>query len=263
MLHSRQFFPPVPAVPAQRPPSAALERAHMDFALLDITVVDGSTGLPLGRPWIAACIDDYTRCVLGIDISFEAPGRITLARCVEDALRPKAALNQKYPGIVNTWDAHGVMRELVLDNSVEFHSKSVRNKCDSLGISLHYATRKSPCFKSPTEHMLGALNAAIANSYSGTSSKNASKEKVKHDPLSSGAVISHDELHEIIRTWIVDVYHQRTHHALNATPATVWRSSINQADLPLPASRRFPGAYLTTWIRAIQRTSLFRLFRPL
>lgn len=28
-------------------------------------------------------------------------------------------------------------------------------------------------------------------------------------------------------------------------------------------SRRFPGAYLTTWIRAIQRTSLFQLFRPL
>lgn len=231
MLHGRQFFPPVPA---QCPPSAPLERAYMVFEPLDITVVDGSTGLPLGRPWIAACIDDYTRCVLGIDISFDAPGRLTLARCVEDALRPKAALNEMYPGIANTWDAHGVMRELVVDNSAEFHSKIVRNKCHSLGINLHYATSQNPCFKSPTEPLFGALNAAIANGYPVTSSKNASKEKAKCDLLSSDGAISYDEVQEIIRTWIVDVYHQTPHHALNATPATVWRSSINQADLPLP-----------------------------
>jgi len=231
MPHGPHFSP---SVCAQSLTSAPLERAGMVFERLDIIVVDDSTGLPLGRPWIAACIDDYTRCVLGIDISFAPPGSQTLARCVEDALRPKAALNEMYPGIANTWDAHGVMRELVVDNSAEFHSKSVRSKCHSLGINLHYATSQNPCFKSPTEHLLGALNAAIANGYPVTDSKSASETKVMSDLLSSHAVIDHGKLHEIICRWIVDVYHQITHHALHAAPATVWRSSINQTAIPLP-----------------------------
>lgn len=53
--------------------ATALERVEIDHTPLDMIVVDDATWLPLGRPYLTVCIDDYTRCILGIYISFEPP----------------------------------------------------------------------------------------------------------------------------------------------------------------------------------------------
>lgn len=41
--------------------SAPLERAEIDHTVLDLFVVDDRAGLPLGRPYVTACIDDHIR----------------------------------------------------------------------------------------------------------------------------------------------------------------------------------------------------------
>ena len=102
-----------------------LERAEIDHTNLDLFAIDDETLLPLGRPWFSACEDDYTRCILGMFVGFIPPSFLTVSLCLKDAFRPKTWLKQVYPDIRSDWPAHGVMRELVLDNGPEFHSDSL------------------------------------------------------------------------------------------------------------------------------------------
>jgi len=46
-------------------------------------VVDDQSGLPLGRPSVTACIDCYTRCILGIYIGFNPPSYQSVAACLK------------------------------------------------------------------------------------------------------------------------------------------------------------------------------------
>ena len=143
------------SVNGQRVIEAPLERAEIDHTILDLFVVDERASLPLGRPWITACIDVYSRCILGIYIGFVPPSCLSVSRCLRDAFLPKVELHEQFPEIKNAWPAHGVMRELVLDNGVEFHGSALENTCQSLGIEMHFSPRRTPWFKGTIERWFG------------------------------------------------------------------------------------------------------------
>lgn len=216
---------------AHRITQAPLDRAEIDHTLLDLMLTD-ETGFPLGRPWVTACIDDYSRCVLGIVVGFEPPSFHTVAQCLKAAFLPKVFLRRDYPNIDNEWLAHGVMRELVVDNGVEFHSESLDNACLCLGIEIHYSARKTPWFKGKIERFLGTLNKEVAHGNPGTTFSNII-DKDDYDPVKH-AVIRYSVFQNIMRKWIADVYHQRPHSTLHATPASVWINSIDPSDVALP-----------------------------
>ncbi len=220
------------SVQAHRTTQAPLERAEIDHTPLDLMVIDDNSGLPLGRPYLTVCIDDYTRCALGLHIGFEPPSYLTVARCLKHAFLPKADLRIKYPGIDNDWAPHGVMRELVVDNGAEFHSVSLENACFTLGIEMHYSARKTAWFKGKIERFQGTLNRAIAHGNPGTTFANIF-EKEEYDP-SKHAVIRFSTLKEIAHKWITDIYHQKPHRTLKAPPALVWQNSISPDDILLP-----------------------------
>lgn len=220
------------SVQSHRTTDAPLERVEIDHTLLDLFVIDDRTGLPLGRPWLTVSIDDYSRCVPGIYVGFEPPSYLTVARCLKTALLPKSWLSEKYPSIRCAWLAHGVMRELVVDNGTEFHSVSLENACLSLGIEIHYAPRKVAWFKGKVERLIGTANRGVAHGMPGTTFSNIF-EKDDYDP-SKHAVVRQSTLLEIVYKWIADVYHQKPHRALGVPPAFMWTKSIATEDIRLP-----------------------------
>lgn len=220
------------AVLGHRVSGFPLERAEIDHTIIDVMVVDDKTFLPLGRPFITVCIDDFTRCILGIYISFEPPSYFTVARCLKDCFLPKVRLKELYPDVQHPWVAHGVMRELVVDNGAEFHSESLEQACLTLGIEIHYAPRKTGWFKGKIERFLGVLNHSVSQGIPGTTFSNV-LEKEDYDP-SAHAVIRLAALQRIIRIWIADYYHQKPHRALQVSPAVMWESNIKPEDIPLP-----------------------------
>jgi putative transposase len=209
-----------------------LERAEIDHTNLDLFAIDDETLLPLGRPWVSACEDDYTRCILGVFVGFIPPSFLTVSLCLKDAFRPKVWLKQAYPDIRCDWPAHGVMRELVLDNGPEFHSESLEQVCLFNGIEMHYAPRKTPWFKGKIERFFGTLNEGVAHGTPGTSFSNIF-EKGDYDPTKH-AIVTFSTLKRVVRKWLADVYHQKPHRALGISPAEMWTSSIKSEDIRLP-----------------------------
>lgn len=220
------------SVLSNRITQAPLERAEIDHTILDLMVIDDDSRLPLGRPYVTVCIDDYSRCILGIYIGFEPPSYLTAAHCLKHAFRPKTDLKERYPRIQGEWLAHGVMAILVVDNGPEFHSVSLENACYSMGIELHYSARKTPWYKGKIERFMGTLNRDIAHGAPGTTFSNIF-DKEEYDPLKH-AIVRLSVLREIIHLWIVDVYHERVHRTLKAPPVAIWKSSITADDIYLP-----------------------------
>ena len=220
------------SVQGHRTTEGPLERAEIDHTPMDLMVIDDNACVPLGRPYLTCCIDDHSRCILGIYLGFEPPSHLTVAHCLKDAFLPKVGLKEKYPAIKNDWDAHGIMRELVVDNGSEFHSASLENACYTLGIEIHYAPRKVAWFKGKIERFFGTLNEGVAHGNPGTTFRNIF-EKDDYDP-SKHAVIRLSRLQEIIRLWIVDYYHQKPHRTIHIPPAVKWDTSICPEDIQVP-----------------------------
>jgi putative transposase len=209
-----------------------LERAEIDHTRLDIMVIDDRTGLPMGRPWLTVCIDDFSRCILGVYLSFSAPSYRTVAKCLADAFKPKTDLKDRFPTVINAWDAHGVMRVLVVDNGAEFHSNDLENGCLMFGIEIHYSPRKVAWFKGKVERVQGTINRAIAHGFPGTTFSNIF-EKGDYDPKKH-SIARLSTLQENLRIWIADIYHQKPHRTLKVSPQDAWRNSIRPEDIRLP-----------------------------
>lgn len=210
----------------------ALESAEIDHTKLDLFVIDDGSHIPLGRPWLTICIDSHTRCILGIYIGFEPPSYLTVGKCLKHAFLPKTNLQKQFPSIRNTWDAHGVMEQLFVDNGLEFHSISLEKACFAFGVEIIYTPRKTPWFKGKIERFNRSINDGISHGIAGTTFSNIF-EKDDYDP-SKHAVVTLSTLRLIIHKWIADYYHQKPHRSLDQqTPAVVWTSSINPEDIAL------------------------------
>jgi putative transposase len=212
--------------------TAPLERAEIDHTPLDLFVVDDETGLPLGRPFLTACIDDYTRCVLGLYVGFVNPSLLSVAQCLMTAFKDKDWIRKTYPRVENVPEIYGFPRVLVVDQALEFHDKSLVQACGRLGIIIEYCPRKRPWKKGKIERFVGTVNREISHRAPGTTFSNI-QEKGDYNP-ENFATVRLSALKEILHMWVYDEYHQRRHCALGVPPAEKWAKSINPDDIPMP-----------------------------
>tara|TARA_R110001599_G_scaffold64023_3_gene179193 strand:+ start:848055 stop:850091 length:2037 start_codon:yes stop_codon:yes gene_type:complete len=211
-----------------------LDRVEIDHTVIDLTVVDGRSGLPLGRPYLTLAIDDDTRCILGYYLSFEPPSYLSVSYCLRHAILSKSYLKEIYPDIKNTWDCYGVFTNLVVDNGSDFHSIALEDLAKRFGTTIQYCPRAKPRYKGKIERLYGTMNRGLFHTLPGTTFSNI-VEKDDYDSLGN-AVISLEKLHEIIHIWIVDFYHQKKQTAIGEPPASRWRKHISGIPIPVPAS---------------------------
>lgn len=211
---------------AERP----LARASMDHTRMDVFVIDDRTGLPLGRPWLTMVIDECTRYVLGYYLGFEEPSAVSMTRALRHALLPK----EVSPEVQNDWDAWGIMDVLVVDNGMEFHSIALESGGGRFGIDVQFCPRRSPWFKGKIERFFGTLNTGLL---AGVPGKTFSSPFLKgdYDPAKT-AVLNLKSLRQMLEMWVVDVYHQEIHSALEVSPSEAWHREIHSVDRYLPPS---------------------------
>lgn len=215
-------------------PSRPLERVECDHTKTDLMVVDTKTLLPLGRPWLTAIIDVYTKMILGIYLGFHRPGTLSAMQCLLHAVRPKSYVKAEYPSVEHDWPAYGIPELVVVDNAREFHGSSFKDACRQLGIEVEYSPPGSPWFRGTGERWFGTLNRRLLHELPGTTFSNIFAKK-DYDPQKH-AVISLQALLEILHVWIVDVYHQSVHRGIRDVPHRRWTQSIVNDPPNLPAS---------------------------
>lgn len=64
------------------PVSAPLEQVQIDPTVIDLIVVDERDRQPIGRPYLTLAIDVFTRCVVGMVVTLEAPSAVSVGLCL-------------------------------------------------------------------------------------------------------------------------------------------------------------------------------------
>ncbi len=90
-----------------------------DHTRVDMLLVD-QHGELMGRPWLTTVIDSYSRCIMGINLGFDAPSSQVVALALRHAILPKQ-YGAEYK-LHCDWGTYGKPEYLYTDGGKDFRS---------------------------------------------------------------------------------------------------------------------------------------------
>ena len=201
--------------------SRFLELGCLDHKLLDnVVVIDLDQRLPMGRPWLTAIIDVYTRCIVGFVITFEPPSLYSVTECIKRANSPKLQLfgsTSRRPGLANIF---GRFDEIVVDNGLELVGTAFEDAGADCGFSIRWAPVRSPTYKAVIERFFRTIDDRLLHKLPGSTLNPKALRELEIDP-ENDAVLTIEQLESLI--WeLIDLYHQEIHSGINACPLQLW-----------------------------------------
>lgn len=197
-----------------------LSEVEVDHTLLDIIVIDPKTNAILGRPWLTALIDRYSRCIVGFYIGFHPPSWTSVMQAVQHAVMPKGEWLTGLGGIHEAYRCHGVPDKLFVDGGREFLSTSMKAMESALNMKLVPLPKRRGDLKGKIERWLGSIQQQVVHKLPGTTLSNVVLRK-DYD-AEGNAIMSLAQLRRVVAKWIVDVYHQENHPATGEAPSDRW-----------------------------------------
>jgi putative transposase len=200
-----------------------MEVVEIDHTWLDIHVVDKKYGITLGRPWVTAAIDRYTRMLVGIYIGFEPPSIYSVCQCIKNMVLPKTHMDRLYKNLP-MWEAYGVPVLIVCDNGREFISQGYKDVAVKLKTTIRLAPVKNPEYKGKIERFLKTINESGLSGLPGVSFPNP-KERGDY-PAEERARLTLEDLREYLVHWLMAEYVWKRHEGINRVPGAYWRESL-------------------------------------
>lgn len=188
--------------------------AHIDHTQLDIELRSQATGRLLGRPWATLLMDAYSRRILAVYLTFDAPSY----RSCMMALRICVSRFGRLP------------QTLVVDGGKEFHSVYF----DTL-LARYCCVKKTrpggkPRFGSVIERLFGTTNTEfIFNLLGNTQAAKQVRQLTKAIDPRRQAVWTLGDLYVFLKEWAYQVYDQGEHEALGTTPREAYVQRMSQA----------------------------------
>lgn len=226
-----QLFGPVgKGVLVERP----LERVEIDTHVVDVILL-GPDGSKLGRPYLVAAIDKYSRYIVGMSLGFGGVGWPEVMQCIRHILKDKSYIKQKYPHIDNEWTAFGVPGIIIVDNGLEYKNNAMKDACFQLNIVLEFAPPRVPEWKGSIERFFETSNTGFTHNLPGTTRSNPRELGDDEDP-SKMACLPYSVFLGLINKWIVDVYSQELNKGAGGIPAKMWAKGVNEHPIAWPNS---------------------------
>ena len=225
-----------------------LEQVQIDHTVIDLIVVDERDRQPIGRPYLTLAIDVFTRCVLGMVVTLEAPSAVSVGLCLAHAACDKRPWLEGL-NVEMDWPMSGKPRLLYLDNAAEFKSEALRRGCEQYGIRLDYRPPGQPHYGGIVERIIGTAMQMIHDELPGTTFSNPG-QRGEYDSEKMATLT----LRELER-WLalaVGTYHGSVHNGLLQPPAARWAEAVERVGVPAVVTR--PTAFLVDFLPVIRRT---------
>ncbi len=230
------------------PVSAPLEQVQIDHTVIDLIVVDERDRQPIGRPYLTLAIDVFTRCVVGMVVTLEAPSAVSVGLCLVHAACDKRPWLEGL-NVEMDWPMSGKPRLLYLDNAAEFKSEALRRGCEQHGIRLDYRPLGQPHYGGIVERIIGTAMQMIHDELPGTTFSNPDQRgEYASEKM---AALTLRELERWL-TLAVGTYHGSVHNGLLQPPAARWAEAITRTGVPTVITRA--TAFLVDFLPIIRRT---------
>lgn len=214
------------SVGAHIKPTRALERVEIDHTPLDLILLDDELSLPLGRPYLTALVDSYSRCLVGFYLGYKEPSYDSVRKALLNSCLSKDYVKEQYPSVKNEWGCEGKIETLVVDNGAEFWSKNLEHACRAVVSDVQYNPVARPWLKPMVERFFGTINRKLLVSIPG---KTFSKiDELKDYNPQKDAVMHFSAFMDIFHKWIVDVYHQSPNSRETNIPSVSWARGVRE-----------------------------------
>lgn len=196
----------------------SLSAYEVDHTPLDLLVRHDKSDTILGRPWLTAIIDRWSRLIVGYHISFAPPSWLTVMAALRLALsRKEKHLASLGGGFRFEWNCYGVPDKLFCDNGREFRSESMRMTQVVLNMPVFDVPRGRGDLKGKIERWLRKNNQELIHLLPGTSRSNP-QDRGDYDSAAN-ADLKLSVVKRIVAIYIVDVYNQTRHTATDEIPS--------------------------------------------
>ena len=230
------------------PVIAPLEQVQIDHTVVDLVIVDRRDRQPIGRPYLTIAIDVFTRCVLGMVVTLEAPSAVSVGLCLAHVACDKRPWLEGLD-VDMDWPMSGKPMLLYLDNAAEFKSEALRRGCEQHGIRLDYRPLGQPHYGGIVERIIGTAMQMIHDELPGTTFSNPG-QRGEYSSEKMAALT----LRELER-WLalaVGSYHGSVHNGLLQPPAACWAEAVTRVGIPAVVTRA--TAFLVDFLPIIRRT---------
>lgn len=202
-----------------------LEIGCLDHKLLDnVVVIDFERRLPMGRPWLTAIIDVYTRCIVGFVVSFEPPSLYSATECIKRANMPKLHLLGGGAQNAVLANIYGRFDEIVVDNGLELVGNAFEDTAADCGFSIRWAPVRSPTYKAVIERFFRTIDDRLLHKLPGSTLNPQALRDLEINPEAK-AVLTLSELEALI--WdVINLYHRDVHRGINACPSQLWEREV-------------------------------------
>jgi transposase InsO family protein len=187
------------------------ERAYIDHTPLDQELIHPITKKNLGKPWLSLLIDAYTRLILAIYLSFDAPSYRSCMMIVRECVR-------RYGRLPANW---------IVDGGKEFGSIYFEALLAMYGCNILRRPWAQPHFGSVVERIFDTTNTRFVYNVLGNTqnSKNVRQMTRATDPKRQ-AVWSLGNFYPHLREFCYSVYANIEHPALGQTPLEAYADSL-------------------------------------
>ena len=172
-----------------------------DHTRADVLLVD-KYGELLGRPWLTTVIDTYSRCIMGINLGFDAPSSQVVALALRHAILPKN-YSAEY-GLHEEWGTYGLPQHFYTDGGKDFRSNHLNQIGVQLGFVCHLRDR--PSEGGIVERPFKTFNTELFSTLPGYTGSNVQERP--EDAEKEACLTLRDLERQIVR-YIVDNYNQR------------------------------------------------------
>jgi putative transposase len=171
-----------------------------DHTRVDLLLVD-QHGELLGRPWLTTVVDTYSRCIMGINLGFDAPSSQVVALALRHAILPKQ-YGSEY-ALHEEWETYGKPEHFYTDGGKDFRSNHLQQIGVQLGFVCHLRDR--PSEGGIVERPFGTFNTDLFSTLPGYTGSNVQE---RPEQAEKEACITLRELERLLVRYIVDKYNQ-------------------------------------------------------
>ena len=198
-----------PALASFQGANISMQILQMDNSSVKIFPVDGEKREPLSTPYITAAIDGDSRMISGFSVSFFPPSSQTILEVLVQSMLPKKMYTDTFSTEFE-WNMKGFPTLIMVDNGMDYQSKSLQEFCKKHDIIIEYVPIKTPRFKALIEQWFKILHKGMENE-DVPATRPILKKRLENPDLKpeEDAVLTLQELEKWLHKWIIDEYHNR------------------------------------------------------
>lgn len=176
-----------------------LQRTHLDHTQIDLEVLS-PFGECLGRPWLTALFDAYSRRVLAFYLTFDAPSYRSCMMVLRECVRRQGRLPMTIIG----------------DNAPEFGSVYLETLLATYQVVQESRPKARARYGAVIERMFGTMNSEFIHTLLGnTQIMRRVREMTKSVDPRGQAVWTLPALYDALTEWCYEVYDQHPHAGLH------------------------------------------------